>query len=60
MCKHVDFGVQMSTLRMTLSGTWASFFRLGSRTLRGAPPETDFDAILDAALVQNYVFLTPF
>ena len=60
MCKHVDFGVQMSTWRMTLSRPLASFFRLGSRTLRGGTPETDFDAILDATLVQNDVFLTPF
>ena len=43
-----------------LSRPLASFFRLGSRTLRGGTPKTDFDAILDASLVQNDVFLTPF
>ena len=60
MCKHVDFGVQMSTLRTVIPRPLASFFRLGSRTLRGGTPKTDFDAILDASLVQIDAFLSPF
>ena len=54
------FRSKMSTWRLTFSRPLASFFRLGSRTVRGGTPETDFDAILDASLVKNDVFLTPF